>query len=152
MGFWVSPPADLTLYGSLISGKVEKIWTQFIDSSFFWSSCSLVVNQRVDANPHFCYTKGPLYLSSKDTRLSHDEIASRPFLRSTDFKSLFCKLFWILLKGECVKKYSYPSYSGWHSKVCKCCFMKQKCHIQRGVSQYKNASMLLSSSGIHTTH
>ena len=42
--------------------------------------------------------------------------------------------------------------SGCHWKVYKCCFMKQKCHFQRDVSQYENASMMLSSSGIHTTH
>ena len=43
-------------------------------------------------------------------------------------------------------------YSGCHWKLYKCCFMKQKCHFQKGVSQYRNASMLLSSLGIHTTH
>ena len=43
-------------------------------------------------------------------------------------------------------------YSGCHWKVYECCLMKQKCHFQRGISQYKISSMLLSSSGIHTAH
>ena len=47
---------------------------------------------------------------------------------------------------------SKGNYSGCHWKVYEYCFMKQKCHFQRGVSLYKNAHMLLSSSGIHTTH
>ena len=42
--------------------------------------------------------------------------------------------------------------SGCHWKINECCFMKQKYHFQRGVLQYENATMPLSSSGIHTTH
>ena len=44
------------------------------------------------------------------------------------------------------------TYSGCHWKINKCFFMKQKYHFQRGVLQYENATMPLSSSGIHTTH
>ena len=32
----------------------------------------------------------------------------------------------------------------------KCCFMKQKCHFQRGEVQYKNSAMSLNSKGIYT--
>ena len=38
-------------------------------------------------------------------------------------------------------------YSGCRWKV-----MKEKCHFQRGVLQYENATMPLSSLGIHTSH
>ena len=34
----------------------------------------------------------------------------------------------------------------------KSCFMKQKCHLQIGVTQHKNAARPLSTSGINTTH
>ena len=47
---------------------------------------------------------------------------------------------------------SEKQYSGSHWKINKCCFMKQKYHFQRGVLQYENTTMPLSSSGIHTTH
>ena len=43
-------------------------------------------------------------------------------------------------------------YSGHHWKVYECSFMKQNCHFQRGLLQYKNATTLLNSSAIHTTH
>ena len=44
-------------------------------------------------------------------------------------------------------------YSDCHWKINKCCFMKQKYHFQRGELQYENATMPLSSLGIHTgTH
>ena len=51
--------------------------------------------------------------------------------------------------AEKIRKYKY---SGCHQKVYKCCFMKQNCHFQRGVLQYKNAIMPLNSLAIHTTH
>ena len=44
------------------------------------------------------------------------------------------------------------TYTGCHWKVYKCCFMKQNCHFQRGVSQYKNVAMPFSSLDIHTKH
>ena len=44
------------------------------------------------------------------------------------------------------------TYSGCHWNVCEYSYMKQNCHFQRGVSQYKNGIMPLSSSGIHTTY
>ena len=34
----------------------------------------------------------------------------------------------------------------------KCCFMKQKCHLQGGIAQYENAATPVSSKAIHTTH
>ena len=34
----------------------------------------------------------------------------------------------------------------------KCCFMKQKCHLQSGIAQYENVATPFSSKAIHTTH
>ena len=77
------------------------------------------------------------------------DVAQRHFhRRHSDF--ILTKFY--LPLNRLTKAWKDAEYSGWHWKVYKCCFMKQKCHIQRGVSQYENASILLSSSGIHTTH
>ena len=44
----------------------------------------------------------------------------------------------------------FLGYSGCHWKVYECSFMKQNCHFQRGVSQYKNAIMpLINLEGVH---
>ena len=43
-------------------------------------------------------------------------------------------------------------YSGCHWKVYECCFMKQNCHFQQGLLQYKDVTIPLSSSDIPTTH
>ena len=43
-------------------------------------------------------------------------------------------------------------YSGGNSCCNKALFMKQKCQIQMGVGQYKNAATPLRTRGINTTH
>ena len=53
---------------------------------------------------------------------------------------------------EGVPMHTHCMYSGCHWKVYECCFMKQNCHFQRGLLQYKNATTPLNSSAIHTTH
>ena len=42
-------------------------------------------------------------------------------------------------------------YSGGNWKVYEYCFMKQKCQLQMGTAQHKNAATPLRTSGIHTT-
>ena len=44
------------------------------------------------------------------------------------------------------------TYSGAHKKVYDYCFMKQKCLIQMGEAQYKNAATPLRTRGINNTH
>ena len=43
-------------------------------------------------------------------------------------------------------------YSGANWKVYEYCFMKQKCQIQMGIAQYKNAATPLRTKAINTTH
>ena len=45
-----------------------------------------------------------------------------------------------------------PYYSGGNSCSNMALFMKQKCQIQMGVVQYKNAATPLRTKGINTTH
>ena len=40
-------------------------------------------------------------------------------------------------------------YSAGQKKRYDCCFMKKKCQIQMGISQYKNADRLLRNKGIN---
>ena len=51
----------------------------------------------------------------------------------------------ILKKGTTI-------YSGGNWKVYEHCFMKQKCQLQMGISQYKNVATPLSTIGKNTTH
>ena len=46
----------------------------------------------------------------------------------------------------------YDIYSGGNSYCNKALFMKQKCQIQIGVGQYKNAATPLRTGGINITH
>ena len=43
-------------------------------------------------------------------------------------------------------------YSGANWTVYKYCFMKQKCKLQTGITQYKNVATPLKTKGINTTH
>ena len=43
-------------------------------------------------------------------------------------------------------------YSAGQKKRYKYCFMKQKCQLQMGIAQYKNAATPLRTRGINTTH
>ena len=46
----------------------------------------------------------------------------------------------------------FVMYSGANSCCNKALFIKQKCQIQMGVGQYKNAATPLRTKGIYTTH
>ena len=54
-------------------------------------------------------------------------------------------------KGNWKKKNDHD-YSGGNSCCYKALFMKQKCQIQMGVGQYKNAATPLRTRGINTTY
>ena len=57
-----------------------------------------------------------------------------------------------LEKGLLFSFVTVRKYSAGQKKRYDCCFMKQKCQLQMGVSKYKNAAMPLRSKGNDTTH
>ena len=76
----------------------------------------------------------PKYIYSKDfwcglVRQPGWVLYQKKVLSVFRLNRIFVKMIFLL---EYLKK---KKYSGRHWRVCKCCFMKQKCHFQRGVSQ-----------------
>ena len=56
---------------------------------------------------------------------------------------------------SCIRHTCYnknPAYSAGQKKRYEHCFMKQRCQLQMGIAQYKNAAMPLKTKGINTTH
>ena len=53
---------------------------------------------------------------------------------------------------HCKKFYCKIMYRGAQKKVYEYCFTKQKCQIQMGIAQYKNAATPMRTRDINTTH
>ena len=70
------------------------------------------------------------------------------FFLSLDFRVKIVKMQRVKL----ILEFLDITYSTGQKKSYEYCFMKQKCQIQIGIKQYKNAATLLRTVGIYTTH
>ena len=134
-------------------------------SSFYCSNlvtrtfirCSIVINAFfVDETHTLLYHKGLSQLFEVASLHIQYTILYRP---QREIFAQFCNIFgsFVVISSRSdntdgLRVRGEGNYSGCHWKINQCCFMKQKYHFKIGELQYENATMPLSSSGIHTTH